>query len=78
MPRVSKKKSKKKARYRRRHWRGITEPLFMSGFPERMEGMDGETPSIFQKQICTDFVKKHPEMLLAKNICGQWSNRNNF
>lgn len=64
MPRVSKrkKKSASQAASQARYYRTAVYVRL-----SRKDGGHGRRDSIYiQKQICTDFVKKHPEMLLAK------------
>ena len=64
MPRVSKRKKKgavQAASLARDYRTAVYVRL------SRKDGGHGRRDSIYiQKQICTDFVKKHPEMLLAK------------
>ena len=64
MPRVSKRKKKGavQAASLARYYRTAVYVRL-----SRKDGGHGRRDSIYiQKQICTDFVKKHPEMLLAK------------
>lgn len=64
MPRVSRRKKKDAAQKisQARYYRTAVYVRL-----SRKDGGHGRRDSIYiQKQICTDFVKKHPEMLLAK------------
>ena len=64
MPRVSRRKLKGAAQAapEARYYRTAVYVRL-----SRKDGGHGRRDSIYiQKQICTDFVKKHPEMLLAE------------
>lgn len=81
MPRVSKRKKKETAQaaQQAKYYRTVVYVRL-----SRKDGGHGRKDSIYiQKQICTDFIKKHPEMLLTKiyidnGVTGTTFNREEF
>ena len=81
MPRVSKRKKKVTAQAvpQAKYYRSAVYVRL-----SRKDGGHGRKDSVYiQKQICTDFIKKHPEMLLTKiytdnGVTGTTFNREEF